>query len=271
LEKNVPPEARGRAVRSEASVGGETALSIKNVYFRYGRKSPDVLRGASADIRKGEFFCLLGANGAGKSTVLKAAAGVLKPYSGKVRLFAERAAMLPQNVLDVFIKNTVRADIEDALALGGAEKADIASSAASLAEELGVSALLDTHPYDLSGGEAQKCAIAKLLALRPEVLLLDEPTKAIDPAAKAMLAEIIKELTRRGVCVLAITHDTEFAAEHADRCALFFDGEILTPAPPREFFSANNFYTTAASRISRGIFENAVTADDIVRLAGKDV
>ncbi|MBQ9746090.1 MAG: ABC transporter ATP-binding protein, partial [Clostridia bacterium] len=109
---------------------------------------------------------------------------------------------------------------------------------------------------------------AKVLLTEPQILLLDEPTKAIDPAAKRALAAALRTLTAEGVAVLAVTHDVEFAAENADRCALFFDGEVLAPAAPQAFFSANNFYTTAASRISRGIFENAVTEADILRLAG---
>ena len=128
--------------------------------------------------------------------------------------------------------------------------------------------MLSKHPYDLSGGEAQKCALAKVLLTEPKILLLDEPTKAIDPLAKRALAKLLRKLSRDGITVLAVTHDVEFAAEHADRCALFFDGEVLAPQTPQSFFSANNFYTTAASRISRGIFENAVTEADILRLAG---
>ena len=252
-------------------ISKENAISLSGVYFRYERQRPDVLRGISLDIKCGELFCLLGANGAGKTTVLKALAGLIKPYSGKVIMHGKTAAMLPQNVLNVFIKNTVKEDIEDILLCRGSSAAQAAKSALEIASKLGVAHLLGKHPYDLSGGEAQKCAMAKILAARPDILLLDEPTKAIDPAAKQELASILKELTKEGVTVFTVTHDVEFAAENADRCALFFDGEILTPSTPQKFFSANNFYTTAASRISRGIFENAVTANDIIKSAGGNV
>ena len=228
-----------------------------------------MLRGASLSLKAGEFFCLLGANGAGKTTVLKTVAGLLKPYKGKVSLHGKKTAMLPQNARNVFIMNTVREDIEDILLNMGCAKNDIPQKITEISEKLGISHLLGKHPYDISGGEAQKCAIAKILAATPDVLLLDEPTKAIDPESKRTLAFIIDMLKKEGVCVFAVTHDTEFAAEHADRCALFFDGEILAPASPQKFFSANNFYTTAASRISRGIFDGAVTADDIIKLASE--
>jgi energy-coupling factor transport system ATP-binding protein len=245
-----------------------SALTLSDVYFRYEKNSPDVLRGCCLDLKSGEFFCLLGANGAGKTTVLRVLAGLLKPYRGKVHSFGKRVSMLPQNVQNLFIKNTVSEELEDILSVYGEAKSDFSVIIGGICEKLGICALLNKHPYDLSGGEAQKCALAKVLLTKPEILLLDEPTKAIDPESKQALANIIRTITSEGISVIAVTHDVEFAAENADRCALFFDGEILAPLNPREFFSANNFYTTAASRISRGILENAVTESDILRLIG---
>ncbi len=261
LAQNAPCE-------NEKAKASAPALTLSEIFFRYEKNSADILRGATLDLREGEFFCLLGANGAGKTTVLRASAGLLKPYRGKVQTRGKRAVLLPQNVQNVFIKNTVREDIEDMLATCGTAKEQIPANATEIAEKLSISHLLSKHPYDISGGEAQKCALAKVLAAEPQILLLDEPTKAVDPAAKRELARIIRGLCAGGVAVLAVTHDVEFAAENADRCALFFDGEILASAPPQTFFSANNFYTTAASRISRGIIENAVTVEDIVRAFG---
>ena len=185
-----------------------------------------------------------------------------------MRTFGKRAAMLPQNAVSVFLKNSVREDFEDILAAHGIKKENFTKKIDEVCQKLGVAHLLSKHPYDLSGGEAQRCALAKVLLTEPHILLLDEPTKAIDPAAKSELAKLLRALMSEGLAVFAVTHDVEFAAENADRCALFFDGEVLAPAAPQSFFSANNFYTTAASRISRGIFENAVTEADIIRLAG---
>lgn len=249
----------------------EIAFCLCEVYFRYEKDAPDVLRGARVEVKKGEFFCLLGANGAGKTTTLRAISGLIKPYRGKVKIAGKaKTALLCQNVQNVFLKNTVREDLEDILRANSCDKAIIPAKIEAIAEKLGISELLCKHPYDVSGGEAQKCALAKVLLTEPQILLLDEPTKAIDPAAKRSLAAILKKLTESGVTVFAVTHDVEFAAENADRCALFFDGEILPPATPQKFFSANNFYTTAASRISRGVFENAVTERDILRLCKGD-
>ena len=246
----------------------KTSVALSGVYLRYEKNSPDILRGVDLTLYEGELFCLLGANGAGKTTLLRAVAGIAKPYRGKVCTQGKRAAMLPQNAVSVFLKNTVREDFEDILSVHGVKKEQYDTRIDEIAAKLGVSHLLCKHPYDLSGGEAQKCALAKILLTKPQILLLDEPTKAIDPAAKLSLAKTLRELANSGITVLAVTHDVEFAAENADRCALFFDGEVLAPAAPQSFFSANNFYTTAASRISRGIFENAVTVSDILRLSG---
>ena len=139
----------------------------------------------------------------------------------------------------------------------------------AVAEKIGISRLLCKHPFDLSGGEQQKCAIAKMLLLEPEILLLDEPTKGLDAYSKKKLKEILIDLKNDGLTILTVTHDVEFAAENADRCALFFDGEILSAAVPEKFFSENNFYTTAANRIARNVWKNAVTVAQVISCAEK--
>ena len=167
--------------------------------------------------------------------------------------------MLPQDVQTVFLKNTVREELEEA----GTELAFLPFDAEKL---------LDRHPYDLSGGEQQLVALAKALALKPKLLLLDEPTKGLDAASKRNIRMLLRTLADSGITIVAVTHDVEFAAECADRCALFFRGEIISAAPPEEFFSENSFYTTAASRITRGHFDRAVTAEktaELCRLGGR--
>ena len=134
-----------------------------------------------------------------------------------------------------------------------------------MAEKLSVGHLLDRNPFDLSGGEGQKCALAKVLLTAPRILLLDEPTKGIDAGGKSVLREILNTLKAEGITVLMVTHDVEFAAETADRCALFFDGEILSADTPPRFFGGNTFYTTAANRMARTLCPNAVTCGQVVR------
>ena len=126
--------------------------------------------------------------------------------------------------------------------------------------------LLDCHPYDLSGGEQQRAALAKVLLTEPKLLLLDEPTKGIDCFFKETLARILAGLKDKGITIVLVSHDVEFCAQYADRVSMFFDGQILTTDTPRRFFGANSFYTTAANRMSRHVFHNAVTAEDVIRL-----
>lgn len=271
---------RGASLPDCEDADGENAIEMKNIWFRYERNAPDILRGLNLSVKCGEIFSLLGGNGAGKTTALKVLCGIEKPYRGKIKLLGKNikeyrgnelhfhnVALLPQNVHDVFLRDTVESDLRDMCRVLGYSAVQADEKISSVSEKLGISRLFGKHPYDLSGGEAQKCALAKILLSEPKILLLDEPTKGIDAHAKLILRDILFSLKREGVTVIAVTHDTEFAAIASDKCALFFDGEVISPSSPRKFFSGNDFYTTAASRISRGIFENAVTADDVILLA----
>ena len=130
--------------------------------------------------------------------------------------------------------------------------------------------LLDTHPYDLSGGEQQRTALAKVLMTQPKILLLDEPTKALDCRFKNTFAQLLKKLKEQGITIIMVSHDVEFCAEHADMVSMFFDGQVMATDTPGNFFGSNSFYTTAANRMSRSVFEKAVTAGDVVELYRKN-
>ena len=237
----------------------ETVVTVSDVWFRYAPDALDVLRGLELTVRRGELFALLGGNGAGKSTTLRLLAGLQKPYRGEVRVTG-KAALLPQEVQTLFAKKTVREDL-----------AEITSDAAVLAyvtELCRLNALLGRHPYDLSGGEQQRAALAKILLTQPDILLLDEPTRGLDAAFKAELAELLQSLLAQGVTVVLVSHDVEFCAACAQRCALFFDGTIAADGAPREFFARNRFYTTAANRMARDRLPSAVTAEDIIAACG---
>lgn len=242
------------------------ALEFRGVYFKYSRELPDVLRDLSFTVYENEIFCILGGNGSGKTTALGTAAGILKPYSGTIRIFGKKQrdyknqtlyknciSLLPQDVQTVFLKNTVRDELYDV----GISENDIPPE---------LKPLCDKHPYDCSGGEQQQIALAKALAEKPRILLTDEPTKGLDGAKKEKLCSIFKKLRQNGTTVVIVTHDVEFAASCADRCALFFRGQIVSSGVPTEFFSENSFYTTAACRISRGFYDRAITAEQISAL-----
>lgn len=257
----------------------ENIITLKDVFFRYEKGGNDILSGTNLSIKKGEHFCILGGNGSGKTTTLKILAGLLKPYRGKVIIDNNKmtkkttadfnrlgVAMLPQNPESVFLKSRVIDDYTELCKIKGIEKSAYEDKINSVAEKLGIKDLLENHPYDLSGGEIQKCALGKVLISEPKILLLDEPTKGVDAYSKIALSKILQEIKSDGVTIITVTHDVEFASIVADRCGLFFDGEVLSSLVPQEFFSKNNFYTTASSRISRDKFANAVTVDDVVSL-----
>ncbi len=273
-----------------ASEDGDAAVRLKEVWFRYEREAPDVLRGVSLKVSRGSLFALVGGNGAGKSTLLKTLCGICKPYRGRVEvlgrkltdwkrgsLFRGALAMLPQDPQNLFVKKTVRADLEemtlDSGGVGGLGKEAGDTSGRSVQERIqevarlcDIEDLLDQHPFDLSGGELQRAALAKVLLCEPQVLLLDEPTKGIDSFFKRKLAEVLRQLIQRGLTVIMVSHDVEFCARHADSVSLFFDGAVVATNTPRAFFSMNSFYTTAANRMSRHVFTNAVTDEDVMEL-----
>ncbi len=255
----------------------DEVISLKNVWFRYERDLPDILRGVSLKLFEGEIYCLLGGNGTGKTTTLNVASGLMKAYRGKVEirgkaiqkyskkeLYRSNIALLPQDPQTIFLKSTVSEDYEEITKTLGFDRQKAKSMIEDVAEKLDIAHLMAKHPYDLSGGEQQKCALGKLLLLQPRILMLDEPTKGLDPFTKNALISILKELKGQGLTMFLVTHDVEFACKIADRCALFFDGEVISEDVPSLFFAQNNFYTTAANRMVRRRFPYAVTVEDVI-------
>ena len=260
-------------------------IRIKDVWFRYERDLPDVVKGLSLDIKKGEIFAVVGGNGTGKSTAMSLIARIRFPYRGKIYLEGKEIGkysddelyhgflgVMPQNPQSLFVKKTVREDLYEVID-GKRErksdaypiemkKKDAVEGTVSLTRLEG---LLDRHPSDLSGGEQQRLALAKVLLLRPKILLMDEPTKGIDNHYKKELGEILRKLSEHGVTILMISHDVEFCAQYADRTGLFFQGNVVTSEESKKFFAGNNFYTTAANRMARNYFPNAVTVEDVVK------
>lgn len=240
------------------------ALECKNIWQRYEKDSHDILKGCDLAVRKGECYGLLGSNGGGKSTLLRVICGLCKPYMGAVSLFGkkqkaykngslyrEMLAFLPQEPVTMFVKESVREDL-----LQSADE----NAVKKIAERMGIEHLLDRHPWDLSGGEIQKCAFAKILLADPKMIVLDECTKGMDSFAKKALGDVLASLKAEGRTILLVTHDLEFAAENCERCGLLFDGKIAAEDNAVRFFSHNRFYTTAAARLTRGFFSGAVTS-----------
>ncbi len=254
-------------------------VRLKDIWFRYEKKSPDVIKGLSLEVGKGQFYCIVGGNGTGKTTILSLIGGVYKPYRGKILIDGKNLAkmnikersennlgMLPQNPENLFVEKTVGLDLYEMLSDTKLSEKEKAEKIGTITEFVGIEGLLSRHPYDLSGGEQQKAALAKVLLMEPKILLLDEPTKGLDAYFKMELAGLIERLTAQGVTVIMASHDIEFCAKYADVCAMCFDGNIITANTARDFFAGNSFYTTAANRIARHICRDAVTIEDVIEL-----
>lgn len=256
------------------------AVLVKEAWFRYEKDTPDILKGMTLQVPEGVLHAIVGGNGTGKSTTLKIISGICKPYRGKVvingkrlekyrsgELFQGTLAMLPQDPQSLFARKTVREELEEMLT----DKKGQAAELEEMAKLCDITHLLNSHPYDLSGGEQQRAALAKVLLTHPKILLLDEPTKGIDSFFKQKFAQIMAELKARGVTILMVSHDVEFCARYADLVSMFFDGGIVTTNTPNRFFSQNSFYTTAANRMSRHVFTNAITNEDVITLCQKNL
>lgn len=257
----------------------EIVLQVREGYFRYERELPDVLSGINIDIYKNEILCILGANGAGKTTLLRVLSGLKRLYKGKYRIYGKKIkeftgdtlyrgnlACLPQNPQNLFVKNTVYDDLFEVTKLLSYKKDEGERIVDEVSQKMGIKHLYKNHPYDLSGGEQQKVAMAKILIMDPKIILLDEPTKGLDAFSKRSFAKIIKNLKDEGKTIVMVTHDVEFAAEYSDRCAMFFDGQIVSCDNRVDFFTTNRYYTTATARMTRPYFENAVTVEMAVEL-----
>ena len=283
-KKSEPIQVNGNKKKAESGTG-ILAIELREVWFRYDKNFPDVVKGLSMKVEKGEFFCILGGNGTGKSTALSLISRILEPWRGKIfiegkdirkwtdkELYRFCLGVVPQNPQSLFVKKTVRQELYEMVGekkqkRDGASPID--SDKMKVIEEMAtwmeLTKLMEHHPYDLSGGEQQRLALAKILLLRPHILLMDEPTKGMDACFKEKFAEILKKIKAKGVTILMVSHDIEFCAMYADRCGLFFDGGMVTVGEPGTFFSGNSFYTTSANRMARHWYPWAVTTKDVIR------
>ncbi|MCM3764314.1 ABC transporter ATP-binding protein [Neobacillus niacini] len=239
----------------------KNVIKTKGLSFRYEKSREFVLDELDFALNKGEFYALLGGNGSGKSTLIKALAGLVKSEQGKIWIddkpiksyknndFTKYIGYLPQNPKLFFLQDTVERELHATMEQFGLTDW---TETEALLEELGIVHLKTNHPYDLSGGEIQKAALACVLLRKPKVLLLDEPTKGLDPISKKNLANILLSVKSNGVSILMSTHDVEFAAQHATKCGMMFQGKITSEDNPERFFNGNFFYTTMIQRIFRG-------------------
>ena len=275
IEKIVKePEAEAAPEKHSAEMTGKNmdsgdadpAVSCKDIWFRYERTMEPVIRSLEMKVKKGELFCLLGGNGSGKTTTLKILAGLLKPQRGKLVIAdGMRSALVPQDPQALFTEITAEEEILEGMAdqavlhKSDAEKIARVNELLSLME---IEHLRKANPYDLSGGEQQRLALAKVMACEPDLLLLDEPTKGLDPFFKRTLRGILRKLTEAGTTIFMVSHDIDFCAVCGDTCAMFFDGEITSYGPAKEFFRGNNYYTTSANKLVRRWRPDIITCEE---------
>lgn len=238
-------------------------IKIKDLWFKYSRDSGQVLRGLNLSVKENQWYCLLGGNGAGKSTTLKMIAGILKGQRGTVKVDRQVLSMLPQNPQALFTEITVEEELLEALHYTRISDSERITRVDEMLARMEIGHLRRANPYDLSGGEQQRLALGKILLLEPKILLLDEPTKGLDPFFKRTLAGILRSLVDGGVTIFMVSHDIEFCAAYGDQCAMFFDGDIVSMGDPKTFFSGNSFYTTTANKIIREWKPDGITCEEV--------
>lgn len=248
-------------------------LHCHDLYFQYGKKTAPVLKRLSCLLKPQDFFVLLGGNGAGKSTLLKLVAGVLDHQRGNIRYKGTKLHRMPpetlrreigyvaQNPLAYFTRDTVQEQLEErAEALGVTETGMLVE----IIRWFQLEPVMAKHPFDISGGQQQKLVLALVLMADPELILMDEPTKGLDPVAKRDLARWLNRIREKGKTIFMVSHDIEFAAAHASQCGLLFDGSIIAVDHPAAFFSENYYYTTMIHRMVRENLSEEVTEEGVI-------
>ncbi len=215
-------------------------------------------------VKSGEISCIVGSNGSGKSTLLGILSGVYKPIRGKVngtklQNTRGRIVMMPQNPKAMFSHDSIKEELYKA----SGESKNSYLTVSEIAKKMNIDHLLDSHPYDVSLGELQRAAFAKVMLISPDIVLLDEPTKGIDAPHKQILADIISGMAKNGVAFVIVTHDLEFAAGIADSCGMIFAGVCSGQDETVNFFDKNHFYTTAVNRITRAHIPGCITVKDV--------
>ncbi len=285
--KQIYPSDRNKNDCEDKRTG---VIHAEELWFRYEAKGADALKACSLSPEQGRITAILGGNGAGKSTLLHVLAGHYKPIRGKIRRQNGKIAMLPQNPQVLFAKDTVWEELcvsagvstvadmtyvkrENSDVSGSDSKADVKQQRYERLDKListfGLQEVLEQHPFDLSGGQMQKLALAKLILADYDILLLDEPGKGMDYQAKHEMGSVLRQLTDSGKTIVMVSHDVEFCAKYADICGLFFDGHIVSLMETRSFFLQNVFYTTAVCRVCRNLLDSVVTVEDVLSYFGK--
>ncbi|MDD3106571.1 MAG: energy-coupling factor transporter ATPase [Bacilli bacterium] len=270
LEKHFKNDVKSLNKNHSNKENKELMFSVHDLWFRYQKQENDVLRGLNLHVFQGEILSVVGGNGSGKSTLLKLIANIYRPNFGKLHFVHDRKslniAFLPQNPQDLFLEETVLKELEEMNQHLRLSQEEWKTRINQVIVDFSLQDLLNHHPYDLSGGEQQKVALSKILLINPDIILLDEPSKSLDATLKMKLKSILLYLQSLGKTIIIVSHDIEFAARVSDRCAMLFDGELISIGNPNQFFSGNRFYTTNANRISRHMYDALISEEEVIAL-----
>lgn len=250
-------------------------LAISNISFSYPGAWEPALKDISLQVRAGEFLALIGENGGGKSTLLKNICGLLRPQKGKIVLhgknisktrvdeLAGTVGYLSQNPNDYLFHDTVYQEVAFGLSVRGIKSGDLLEKTL---QKLALAHVKDANPRDLSGGERQRVALASVLVLKPQLLLLDEPTRGLDSLLKEKLGLILLDLLADGVAIIMVTHDIEFVSEYVHRVLLMFDGEIVADGKKRQVMNNSLYYASQINKLFRGFYDGVITLQDALDL-----
>ncbi len=265
-----------RKAPASSSAGQTPLLEVKNLWFTYpnGREA---LQDINLKVSAGEFVAILGENGSGKSTLLKNMVGLLQPGRGRVLIKGSDmsknrgwhpgrlVAYLSQNPNDYLFQDTVEDELLFTMKNFGMEDDGIVDG---LLKELQIGRHRRVNPRDLSSGERQRVALASVLVTRPELLVLDEPTRGLDYRLKAGLGSFLAGRAAAGAGVVLVTHDVEFAAEYASRVVMMFAGRIVSEGTRHETLGQSVFYSTQIGKLCRGLCDGILTFDEAVERIG---
>lgn len=221
-------------------------IEVKSLKYRYPKTEKIVLKNLNFTIKKGEFIGIVGENGAGKSSLLLALSGLIPQffkgtYAGQIKIaglflpeaeLSEIASSVGLIFQNPFVQMTgARTSVFEEIAFGlenlGLPRKEIQEKVRAIMEELDISELSDRSPFSLSGGQMQRVAIASILVMSPQILLLDEPTSQLDPQSTRTIFELVKKLKEKGMTILMVEQKMEKIAEYSDRVLLMHDGNLI--------------------------------------------
>lgn len=269
----VQADAKSRISHDENGV----VAKLSHLSFEYDKNGHYILDDLNLSVHQQDWLAIIGKNGTGKTTLLKAIMGFITLRRGSIRLldkklatwtkktdqFYREVSYLSQTPSDYFSYDTVQEEYEErAKQLNAATPAEAAQN---MMRDMTIDQIANRNPHDASGGEQQLIALGLLLMSNPKLLLLDEPTKGLDPIRRQKLGDILqKRQTDQNLTIIMVSHDMNFSAQFANRCALLFDGKLVAQAEPHQFFADNFFYTTTVNRLLRYQLPNVIERGEVI-------